>query len=313
MGRHAHRPGGLWFVLQRVRLTKPPQIAMAYGLGPRRPRNGHASCECVPTRGDWCRFHAAGCGSGVRSTGRRMQDEHEGASSWLPARMESASDLGKSGSQGSMNNYVHRPCFPWFAHLRVRLTKPPQIAAAHGLGPRWAHNGHSSCERVPTRGDWCRFRAAGRGLRARSTGRRPQGKAEAYFLTSQCGRKSLRRLRRWLGRGLAPCGKAAVKGRWAGMPIDPLAYGSLACAFALRNLHESPWPTGWAHAGPTTGIRAASAYRPAAIGAGFVRLAAGCARVRPAGARAVPCKRAARAATPPRRLHAAPEMVTSSV
>ena len=34
--------------------------------------------------------------------------------------------------------------------------------------------------------------------------------------------------------------KAALKGRWAGMPIDPLAYGSSTCTFALRNLHKSP-------------------------------------------------------------------------
>ena len=37
-----------------------------------------------------------------------------------------------------------------------------------------------------------------------------------------------------------PAKKAAVKGRWAGVPIDPFAYGSGTSEFALRNLHKSP-------------------------------------------------------------------------
>ena len=48
------------------------------------------------------------------------------------ARPESASDPRKSGSQGSMGRYAHRPSCPWFVHLRVRLTKPPQIAGLAG-------------------------------------------------------------------------------------------------------------------------------------------------------------------------------------
>ena len=42
------------------------------------------------------------------------------------------------------------------------------------------------------------------------------------------------------------CGRAAVKGRWAGMPIDPAAYGSCTGGFALRNLHKSPLHRGLA-------------------------------------------------------------------
>ena len=50
---------------------------------------------------------------------------------------------------------------------------------------------------------------------------------------------------RRLGRKALPaCGKAALKGRWAGMPIDPAAHGSPTCGFALRNLHKSPCPYG---------------------------------------------------------------------
>ena len=85
-----------------------------------------------------------------------------------PARRESASDLRKSGSQGAMDIPVHRPCCLWFVHLRVRLTKPPQIAGTRVGGvprPRRGRGLHSP----PTRGDWCRFRAAGRRLRPRST------------------------------------------------------------------------------------------------------------------------------------------------
>ena len=74
------------------------------------------------------------------------------------------------------------------------------------------------------------------------------------------GRQALGRLRRGLrlrvaadtgGRRLGACGagsacesrpakKAAVKGRWAGVPIGPFAYGSGTSEFALRNLHKSP-------------------------------------------------------------------------
>ena len=52
-----------------------------------------------------------------------------------PARPESASDPRKSGTQGSMGRYAHRPSCLWFGHLRVRLTKPPQIAMSLRVGP----------------------------------------------------------------------------------------------------------------------------------------------------------------------------------
>ena len=77
---------------------------------------------------------------------------------------------------------------------------------------------------------------------------------------SACGAGELGRLRRRLhlrvaadtgGRRLDACGagsacesrpakKAAIKGRWAGVPIDAFAYGSGTSEFALRNLHKSP-------------------------------------------------------------------------
>ena len=65
-----------------------------------------------------------------------------------------------------MDEYVHRPCRSWFVLLNVRLTKPPQIAAAQRAGgaPRpWGARGRRP---PPPCGDWCRFRAAGSGLGA---------------------------------------------------------------------------------------------------------------------------------------------------
>ena len=55
-----------------------------------------------------------------------------------PARRESASDPRKSGTQGSMGRYAHRPCCLWFVLLHVRLTKPPQIAVTGEVGVRCA-------------------------------------------------------------------------------------------------------------------------------------------------------------------------------
>ena len=51
-----------------------------------------------------------------------------------PKELESTSDLRKSGGQGSMGKNAHRPCCLWFVYLRVRLTKPPQIAMLPGWG-----------------------------------------------------------------------------------------------------------------------------------------------------------------------------------
>ena len=53
-----------------------------------------------------------------------------------------------------------------------------------------------------------------------------------------CGRRRLRRVRHWFGRGLATCGKAAVRGRWTCVPIDPSGCDLSTSGFALRNLHE---------------------------------------------------------------------------
>ena len=78
------------------------------------------------------------------------------------------------GSQGPMDIYVHRPVCLWFVDLRVRLTKPTQIARTRRLLPRCVHDGHSGCGRVSNGGDWCRFRTAGRGSDARSPCGRPR-------------------------------------------------------------------------------------------------------------------------------------------
>ena len=66
---------------------------------------------------------------------------------------------------------------------------------------------------------------------------------------------------RRLGRKALPtCEKAAVKGRWAGVPIDPAAYGSPTSGFALRNLHKSLGRAGWCLAVPAAGARVAPAF-----------------------------------------------------
>ena len=101
------------------------------------------------------------------------------------------------------------------------------------------------------------------------------------------------RLRRRHERGDASCGKAAVKGRWARVPIGPAGYGSSTCGFAVRNLHKSPPQRARSRCARKL-RRACGALWPAAIGAGFVRLAAGRARVRPAGARGLTGRRCPR-------------------
>ena len=50
MGRYAHRPCCPWFELQRVRLTKPPQIAGTCGLWARRGRRDGAPAAAADLR-----------------------------------------------------------------------------------------------------------------------------------------------------------------------------------------------------------------------------------------------------------------------
>ena len=87
------------------------------------------------------------------------------------------------------------------------------------------------------------------------------------------------------------------------MSIGPLAYGSSTSAFALRNLHKSPGRRGSA-ARCICGARTDRGRSwPAAIGAGFVRLATGRARIRPVGARGLTGRRRARHVRRPPRAH----------
>ena len=95
-----------------------------------------------PSSGDWCRFRAAGRGSGAPSTcGRPAGAGGSSGRMWVraPRRLRRGlplwrCGLRKSGNQGSMGRCAHRPCCLWFALLRVRLTKPPQIAGGTGRG-----------------------------------------------------------------------------------------------------------------------------------------------------------------------------------
>ena len=91
-----------------------------------------------------------------------------------PARQESASDLRKSGSQGSMGRCAHRPSGLWFAHQRLRLTKPTQIAGACGLVPRRACGGRSGRARLWSAAIGAGFVRLASGRRARPTCGRPQ-------------------------------------------------------------------------------------------------------------------------------------------
>ena len=82
-----------------------------------------------------------------------------------------------------------------------------------------------------------------------------------------------------------PAETLAVKGRWTNMSIGPAVHGSSYCMFALRNLHKSPRRSGLA-ARRVRGVHVGGGHRrPAAIGAGFVRLVPGWARLQSAGAR----------------------------
>ena len=76
------------------------------------------------------------------------------------------------------------------------------------------------------------------------------------------------------GMGPRPAKTPAVKGRWTGLSIDPLAHGSSTC--------ETPYETSTNRRAGGMGPRCTrrlteleAALWPAAIGAGFVRLASG--------------------------------------
>ena len=132
MGRCAHRPVRSWFVHLCVRLTKPPQIAGApraggAGVAPRHPERRARSARSRRTS------------PGAKASGGVEASWSGSARVFRPsasARQESAPTCGNPGTQGSMGRCAHRPVRLWFVHLRVRLTKPPQIAGACWLGPR---------------------------------------------------------------------------------------------------------------------------------------------------------------------------------
>ena len=62
----------------------------------------------------------------------------------LASRQMEALPACKNGSQGSMGRCAHRPSCLWFVHLRLRLTKPPQIAVFGGR----RHAASVGCARV---------------------------------------------------------------------------------------------------------------------------------------------------------------------
>ena len=140
------------------------------------------------TRGDWCRIRAAGRGLRSHPTCRPLRSNAGMQFLGAPMRVKALPACGNPSRQGSMGRYAHRPCFPWFANLRIRRTKPPSIAATHGLRAHHTRGGHAGCGRTPTCGDWCRFRAADRGLQLRSTCGRAAGCEGARRLErADCG------------------------------------------------------------------------------------------------------------------------------
>ena len=166
-----------------------------------------------------------------------------------------------------MGRCAHRPGGLWFCDLRVRLTKPPQIAEECGLGVRAVRGGHSGCGHPAPAAIGAGFvRLAAGCSRVRPAGIRGRKRRDGSSVRPLCGRKRSR-----------PAETPALKGRWAGMPIDPAVHGSPTCGFALRNLHKSP--NCWVGASPRLQRLAGfGCLSLAAISAGFVRLVAGRAR-----------------------------------
>ena len=122
MGRCAHRPSCLWFVLLHVRLTKPPQIAKAHRLRARRARGGRAGCGRAPSYGDWCRFRAAGRGSDVHPTCGRAQAaaRGDGERHPTPARVRS----GSPRTRRRVNEIAFRARFLRFVACEHPLSAP---------------------------------------------------------------------------------------------------------------------------------------------------------------------------------------------
>ena len=188
-----------------------------------------------------------------------------------------------------MGRCAHRPGGLWFCDLRVRLTKPPQIAEECGLGVRAVRGGHSGCGHPAPAAIGAGFvRLVASCSRVRPAGIRGRKRRDGSSVRPLCGRKRSR-----------PAETPALKGRWAGVPIDPAAYGSCSSAFALRNLHKSPRLAGWGRAEVRGGFASCGRPQQAAIGAGFVRLVASCSFVGPEGARGCTSRDRARRCTWP--------------
>ena len=109
-----------------------------------------------------------------------------------------------------------------------------------GVAPRWERT--CGLRKHPGRGAiGARFRAADRGSgRAPGLWARAAERRRCTPLMLAGGRRSYLFAPHVGGKRLRPAKTPAVKGRWAGVPIDPLVYGSCSCTFALRNLHKSP-------------------------------------------------------------------------
>ena len=88
MGRYAHRPCCPWFELQRVRLTKPPQIAGTRRLWARRGRRDGAPAAAADLRRlvqVSCGWQRVGSATDLRApAGARAESGHAGASGRSP-------------------------------------------------------------------------------------------------------------------------------------------------------------------------------------------------------------------------------------
>ena len=137
---------------------------------------------------------------------------------------------------------------------------------------------------LPVRGRKAATRPSAAGARLAGTRHRRERVGAPGALRGRAAPRSGASLHRCRRKRLRPAETPAVKGRWAGVPIDPAAYGSCSSAFALRNLHKSPGREGWVACCTCGGFASCGRPQQAAIGAGFVRLVAGYSRLRPAGA-----------------------------
>ena len=241
MGGCAHRPVRSWFVHLRVRLTKPPQIAGLAGCGLAAP----AGSDGPRARPDLrqlvqvsCGWPRAGNTFDLRASAGAAAQLQSGCGRARAARRffpRPAARISTYAAAMKHDRGGHASLTCGFARRIEREASAAPIRASRG-GKNFNLCAHK-----------LKFLPRSRGSPAADAGAaRPRRKRRAEAgARPLAGAGAPRRLRRGLRLRVAAGRKAAVKGRWAGAPIDPFAYGSSTCRFALRNLHKSPGRASW--------------------------------------------------------------------